>query len=274
MTSLNFKPINFVLTSTDHGMFILNRNDFKMDENNNFYGVGCNLLQMSSFDLEEIDLGATLLNLARQKRGDGVLIVDCGANIGVHSIEWARFAYGWGNLISIEAQDQIFYALCGNIAINNFTNIKAINAAVGSQIGKLKIPKLNYSIPSNYGGFELTKKTEDSIGQQIDYTDSNLVEIDQITIDSMNLNRLDFLKIDVEGMEMEVLQGAKETIIRDKPYIMIEILKINFDLLLAFMEEIDYLIFHRENKLNVIAFHKEDELFLNLINQNNNVPKI
>lgn len=274
MTSLNFKPINFVLTSTDHGMFILNRNDFKMDENNNFYGVGCNLLQMSSFDLEEIDLGATLLNLARQKRGDGVLIVDCGANIGVHSIEWARFAYGWGNLISIEAQDQIFYALCGNIAINNFTNIKAINAAVGSQIGKLKIPKLNYSIPSNYGGFELTKKTEDSIGQQIDYTDSNLVEIDQITIDSMNLNRLDFLKIDVEGMEMEVLQGAKETIIRDKPYIMIEILKINFDLLLAFMTEIDYLIFHRENKLNVIAFHKEDELFLNLINQNNNVPKI
>jgi FkbM family methyltransferase len=48
--------------------------------------------------------------------------IDCGANIGTHTIEWAKKMTGWGAVIGIEAQERIFYALAGNIAINNCFN--------------------------------------------------------------------------------------------------------------------------------------------------------
>ena len=47
-----------------------------------------------------------------------------GANIGVHTVEWARHMYGWGNVIAIEAQERLYYSLCGNISLNNCLNVR------------------------------------------------------------------------------------------------------------------------------------------------------
>jgi FkbM family methyltransferase len=65
----------------------------------------------------------------REFYGNGVVAIDCGANCGVHIIEWSRHMFGWGRVIAIEAQEKIYYALCGNIVINNCLNTKAFVGA-------------------------------------------------------------------------------------------------------------------------------------------------
>jgi FkbM family methyltransferase len=83
------------------------------------------------------------------------MAIDCGANIGVHTVEWARFMHGWGEVLAFEAQERIYYALAGNISINNCFNVRAFWAAVGHQNGSIQVPKPDYLIPASYGSLEL-----------------------------------------------------------------------------------------------------------------------
>ena len=89
------------------------------------YGVGHQILETAAFDPMEVKMVLDLLAMRRRHYGDGVLAIDCGANIGVHTIEWANRMHGWGRVIAIEAQERLFYALAGNIAINNCFNARA-----------------------------------------------------------------------------------------------------------------------------------------------------
>ena len=98
-----------------------------------------------------------LLKTRRQNFGDGVFAIDCGANIGVHTIEWAQLMYGWGEVISFEAQERIFYALAGNITLNNCFNARAIWAAVGAESGFINVPMPDYFVPSSFGSLEIKK---------------------------------------------------------------------------------------------------------------------
>ena len=103
--------------------------------------------------------------------GDGVVAVDGGANIGVHTIEWATAMTGWGSVIAIEAQERIYYALAGNIAINNCFNAIAMHAAISSEPGIMQIPTPDYFLPSNFGNLELRPRADtEFIGQPIDYS--------------------------------------------------------------------------------------------------------
>ena len=249
------KPIPFVLTSTNHGVMIVNRNDYFMVNNESGYGVGHQLLNTSSFDQQEIDFALALIYRRKVNFGEGVVAIDCGANIGVHSVEWARLMTSWGSVIAFEAQEKIFYALAGNIILNNCLNVTARNSAVGASCGFIEIPEPNYLIPSSYGSFELQKKQNNEyIGQEINY--KNTKKIPLMTIDSLNLERLDFMKIDVEGMEEDVLEGSKDAISKFKPIMIIEIIKSNKDKLLSFLEPMGYFIYPLG--INLLAIHKED----------------
>lgn len=268
-----YKKINYILTSTNHGALIVNRNDFiaGKDDNGNYfsYGVGHDLLESSFFNPFEIQIGFSFLDAAIQKNqnlnlNEEIIAIDCGSNIGVHTVEWGNFLTGFGKVISIEAQEKVYYALAGNIAIHNLFNVKAINAAVGSENKVIKIPSLDYSKPSSFGSFEI-KKTENTeqIGQLIDY-ENNLSEINQITIDSLNLSNLHFMKIDIEGMEMEALKGAKETIKKFHPYLMIESIKSPKEQIEEFLISNDYDFFFHH--INIFAAHKADP-FLNVLKE-------
>ena len=174
----------------------------------------------------EIFIGSVVLESRRKHFGDGVVAVDCGANIGTHTVDWAKLMTGWGSVTAIEAQEQIYYALAGNVAINNCFNAKLIHAAVGDANGMMKIPQPDYLVPASFGSLELRPRgTPENIGQKIDYADRTLVPVRAITLDSLALKRVDLLKVDVEGMECEVLEGAKRTIRQSLPVIIIEHLK-------------------------------------------------
>ncbi len=122
---------------------------------------------------------------------------------------------GWGSIIAFEPQERLFYALAGNIAINNLFNVKAWNKAIGAHCGLVEMPMPDYCVPNQFGGVSI----RDDVGSGRGYPKTP-VEI--LTIDSLRLDRLDFLKLDIEGMEVEALEGARDTIKRSFPFILLE----------------------------------------------------
>ena len=252
-----FRKIAFVLASTDHGTMIVNRFDYQMVQGGGF-GVGFKILNESSHELGEISVGALVLDLRRKFAGDGVVALDCGANIGTHTVSWARQMTGWGSVIAIEAQERIYYALAGNVAINNCFNTRLIHAAAGDRNGIMKIPDLDYLVPTSFGSLELKPANHpELIGQDVDYADAKLVPVSAMTIDSLALKRLDFLKIDVEGMECEVLEGAKRTIRHSLPVILVEHIKTGSENIVKFLKHYGY---HMDGVgLNILAVHPSDK---------------
>jgi FkbM family methyltransferase len=250
------RKLAFVLASSDHGTMIVNRFDYRMVDSQQGYGVGFQILETASFDLSEVKLAVNLLALRRKHHGDGVVAIDCGANIGVHTIEWATAMTGWGSVLSVEAQERIYYALAGNIAINNCFNAIAVHGAVSSESGILKIPSPNYFVPSSFGSLELRQRNgNEFIGQPIDY--ENTVNVRKLALDEFSLPRVDLIKIDVEGMELEALEGASSTINRTHPIMLIEKIKTDAGKLHQWLGERGYEII--DAGINMLAIHKSDK---------------
>jgi len=251
------RPLPFVLVSSNHGTMIVNRNDHHMVDETRGYGVGFQILQNAQFDPEEVDMALQLLTLRREVFGDGVVALDIGANIGVHTIEWAKHMHGWGKVIAVEAQERIYYALAGNIAINNCFNARAIYAALGAEEGELKIPKPDYLIPGSFGSLELRQSEKNEfIGQPIDYSPQNSQAVRMITVDGLKLPRLDFIKMDIEGMELEGLAGALKSIDAYKPLLLIEWVKTDQDALRSLLDAHGYKYY--QMGINVLAVHGDD----------------
>ncbi|MCX8519130.1 MAG: FkbM family methyltransferase [Methylophilaceae bacterium] len=266
------RPIAFILVSSDHGTMIVNRNDYRMVDSNRAYGVGYDILQTGCFSPDEIELGRNMLKLLRSYRGEGLMVVDCGANIGTHTVEWAKTMTGWGKVIAFEAQEYVFYSLAGNIAINNCFNATAHHVAVGKECGEIAIPVADYLKPANFGGLELKQVTEEFIGQPINYSKSALKPMRLWSIDSLSLPRLDFLKMDVEGMEEEVLFGAQETIKNYKPIMLIEVFKSNQNSIRNTLKSWGYTHYYPVG-MNILTLHENDPC-LKHINVNSPPPTV
>ena len=74
----------------------------------------------------------------------------------------------------------------------------------------------------------------------------------------LNLNRIDLIKIDVEGMEIDVLNGAKKSILKFKPILLIEFIKSDLNLLSEFLNSIQYNSIPMNG--NIIALHRSDPM--------------
>lgn len=166
----------------------------------------------------------------------------------------------WGIVFAIEAQEPLFYALAGNLILNNCMNARAMWGAVGAHAGTMDVPALDYGIGTHFSGFELRARKADEpanfIGQAIDY--KKTTPIPAFKIDNMwaGSERLDVLKIDVEGMDLDVLVGADQVIRKLKPVIYIEAFK-NEDNIREWLQSRDYTI-KPFNTINFLAVHKDD----------------
>lgn len=148
---------------------------------------------------------------------DGCTVIDAGANIGLVAIPIAQRIKDRGGVVhAFEVQRMLFYALCGSTTLNDLENLIIRNEALGDAIGTTTISKPNYSEPQDFGLFSL-----------VDQTNTGTEQVPVVTIDSLSLPRLDFLKIDVEGMEIEVLRGARRSIERSLPWCWVEYWKVD-----------------------------------------------
>lgn len=135
------------------------------------------------------------------------LVLDIGANLGAFSIPLAqKLAANGGSVYSYEPQRIVYYQLCGNIFLNRLDNIHAFNYAIGDQSQEIRIPELNYDNCPNVGGFTLSDVAARVF--QIESTNgSNSVMMR--SLDDLELPKNpDLIKIDVEGFEMQVLEGS------------------------------------------------------------------
>ena len=252
------RKIAFVTVSTEHGTLIVNRFDQHIVSQTAGYGVGFQLLEASQYDAAEVELTLNLLDLRRQHYGDGAIAVDCGANIGVFTVEWAKHMAGWGAVMAFEAQERIYYALAGNIAINNCFNARAIHAAVTKEPGTMKIPAPNYFAPSSFGSLELRQRAgNEFIGQEIDYSEQKMVAVTATTLDTYQFPRLDLLKVDIEGMEPEGLAGAAASVAKHHPIMLVEAVKVDKEELRAWLARHDYTTF--DVGMNLLALHSADK---------------
>jgi FkbM family methyltransferase len=236
---------------------IVNRFDYRMAAPDRGFGVGFQLLEAGAFDPVEVELALQLIEARRRFHGDGVVAIDCGANIGVHTIEWATAMTGWGSVIAIEAQERIYYALAGNIAINNCFNAIAMHAAVSSEPGIMRIPNPDYLTASSFGSLELKPRADtEYIGQAIDYSEDKTVAIQQISLDALALPRVDLIKLDIEGMELEALEGARQLIETSRPIVLVESIKVGPERLRTWLEERGYRVV--DAGINLLAIHRSD----------------
>ena len=150
-------------------------------------------------------------------------ILDIGANIGNHSVFFACQC-GANRIYSFEPQKDIYEILKRNVEINKLNDrVVLYNKGVGEESGKARINSYNIN---NSGG---TSIKMDSKG-----------ELEVITIDELDLPRIDFVKIDVEGFEFSVLKGSRLLLARDTPAIWIEIKEEHYKEVNDFLEKLGY----------------------------------
>ena len=143
------------------------------------------------------------------KSGD--CFIDIGANIGLMSIYASKLVGETGKVISFEAHPETFKWFQFNIDLNHAANIQANSFALGSEAGNAEIYD-NWDI--NRGGASLIVKSKDSVGHAIE------VKVLDEVLDSKVVPKL--IKIDVEGFELPVLQGAEKTIRKHQPILVVE----------------------------------------------------
>ena len=137
----------------------------------------------------------------------GSVVVEVGAHIGSHTVSIARLAGPWGRVYAFEPQRKIYRELYHNLALNGITNVVPLRYAAG--VGETRIIEMNLATPGNEGGT--------GVGAGGDRAELR-------SLDSFGFERVSVLKIDVEHYENEVLAGAVDTIRRNRPVILIEIM--------------------------------------------------
>ncbi len=152
---------------------------------------------------------------------EGDVIFDIGANIGCFSVPFAKKVGSNGKVYAFEPQKFIFNLLKENAVCNELNNLQIFNNAIGDANTILELNDFDYSQSGNFGGITLTENYDNSVCAKIKGTKKN--KIKTLTLNNfLNLKKCNFLKIDVELMESNVLKGAKEFIKKFRPIIWIE----------------------------------------------------
>lgn len=141
-------------------------------------------------------------------------VIDIGANLGSFTIPLAYYNPQY-NFVCFEPQRMVYYQLCGNVAINNLKNVYPFNLALGSKPNILLVDTPDYAVEENIGAFSL----DEEVRKHDDYLCKTTGEkqwVEVRTLDSANLTDVRLIKIDVEGMELDVLRGAVDTIKNNK----------------------------------------------------------
>jgi hypothetical protein len=83
-----------------------------------------------------------------------------------------------------------------------------------------------------------------------------MVEVQTVSLDSLDLNRLDVIKMDIEGMELDALAGGAKCIADRHPILLVEMIKTDKSKLRSSLENLGYSLF--ESGMNFLAVHKSD----------------
>ncbi len=155
--------------------------------------------QMFSVGIPEI----ALVNYAKSIARPNSNFIDGGAHMGVYSI---LLADQFKSVLAFEPQRRTYMQLCGNIFINEKENITPIRAALTDKANANDIREL--SVVSDDGGGSTLEKTPEQVKHK--------EEVQTKALDNYDLENVGLIKLDVEGSEYAVLQGAAHTLKRNQ----------------------------------------------------------
>ena len=225
---------------------IVIRNNYRMLYEKGGYGVGYQIHEGSSFDPDEVRFVLALLDCRRRFFEPGVVAIDGGTNIGVHTVEWSSHMHGWGGV-------GFWLSRHRKSSISRWPETWRATTA---STPVLVIPRPTYFAPASFGSLEPRQgESNEFIGQTISYADSDCDKVRMLAIDSLQLKRMDLLKIDVEIMELEVLDGARRTIGTTKPILVVEAIKTDRGRLEAYFSSVSYQ--HFPMGLNLLAIQRD-----------------
>jgi len=200
--------------------------------------------------------GEFVYNISQDYIEDNTIVLDAGANFGQLSILFSKLKKDV-IVYSFEASKFIFKILQKNIDINN-ANVKAINCILGNEGNRIyQIKKNDLSEFSSWGSNSV--KIVDKKKTKFKTEEVQAIKIDDLKFDK----KISFFKIDVQGYDLNVLKGAKNTILKHKMPIMFEYEKdfenefnYSFKDFENFIDEIDYKIFKNIDGKNFLIKSK------------------
>lgn len=153
----------------------------------------------------------------------GCTVIDAGANLGGFTVPVAHLLMNQqGRVICFEPQRVVFQQLCANIFINRLDNCYPYNTALGEVAGSITIPELCLHESKNLGAFSIDAETRKNMelsvqarGQEFPNkydTQKPEVTVQRNRLDDLKIKDVAFVKIDVEGQELEVIRGAVDTL--------------------------------------------------------------
>ena len=151
----------------------------------------------------------------------GDYVFDIGTNIGCFSIPFSKKVGKEGKIFSFEPQKFLFSLLKKNIEDNRIYNIEPFSFAVGKKPSYLILDEFDYSKNGNFGGVTLSEKYDNANCAEIIKKGKHKVKV--VTLDNfLRIKKCDFIKIDVELMELDVLKGGKNFLEKFRPILWIE----------------------------------------------------
>ena len=225
----NLKTIN-----TTFGKIVININD---------QFIGKSFLNQKYWGLKDIEIISKIIEYKCKKKNK-IVFYDVGANIGTHSIALSNIFKNKIVIRAFEAQSNIYEMFNQSIRINNLNNIELYHNAVSDKNDEIiKIDLPDYSKHNNFGGLELFKPFQNSDNVQMQKS-GIFEDVKTIKLDIFN-EEVDFIKIDVEGMENLVLKGSKNLIVNHRPFIFMELFKSKLEDVTEFFKDKDYNIYKK-----------------------------
>jgi FkbM family methyltransferase len=181
-----------------------------------------------------------LEDLHKYLNNDSV-IFDIGANVGNHAIYFSKIVEA-KHIYAFEPIQSTFKKLSKNIEINNCSNVTLYNVGLGA---------------SHHFGDIKNMSLGNSMANRIQYSD-NKGDLIIEALDNLEFpNKASFVKIDVEGFELEVLKGAVKTFSESKPLIFIEIKTENIKIINEILNRIGYSMIKEYSNDNYLFEHKQ-----------------
>ena len=148
----------------------------------------------------------------------GMVFVDIGANLGLYALFASKLVNKEGIVLAIEPSEREFKRLKANIELNQSTNIRPLMQAISnsSEERELLIAEEEHSGHNTFGAFAYAS-VQDQGKQRV-----RPETLDEV-VKKEGLSRVDVIKIDVEGHELFVFEGAKKTLSKFRPILLLEI---------------------------------------------------
>lgn len=187
-----------------------------------------------------------LFRLAENKK----IVIDVGVNIGAVLLNFARLSPE-GLIIGFEPDTKNFQKAQRNLQLNRLNNVKIIQKGLGAEKETAKLFKVN---EDNEGMNRILGDSEHHLEEDFSFSEIEIIKLDDFVAEN-SLERIDLVKIDVEGYELKVLRGAEQSLKKYLPILFIELdddnLKAQNDSaqsLILFLKQIGYKIFRADNR--------------------------